>query len=701
MNIQWIIAVGSAAYSAILAVVVFSRAPRHPAHISFAIGMVVLGAQALVTGMIVRQAPSSSVLPWQNLWLILASLVPAPWLLFSACYARGEHMKSIQRWWPAVAGLLAVPLALYWISNQQAVGFIPNTLLRPTPQFRLAWTGVSLNLVSVLGLVLILTNLERTFRGSVGIMRWRIKYMMLGLGVLFIFRLYSETQTLLYSTLDPTLQQVESGVLLLSCLLMSVSLVRNKLFDVDVYPSHAVLYRSLTVLLTSVYLVVVGFVAQIVKLIGSEFAFPFQAFLVTVALVALAVAFLSERIRRQLHQFVSRHFRRPSYDYRKTWSTFTAKTGSKVDEPAFCRAVVAWMADTFRVLSVNIWILNDGKDRFRLGGSTSLSETTAAELESEARDWGALIQAMAAHPQPVDIDETREPWVLGLRQLNPGFFPEAGNRVCMPLCAGGDLLAVLIVGDRVSGLPFSTEDLDLLKCVGDQVAVGLLRFQLSRRLLGAKELEAFQTMSAFFVHDLKNTASTLSLMLQNLRDHFGNPDFRDDALRAVGRSVQHLDDLIGRLTLLRQELRMSSSSTPLSAVVERALAQSGVMPNIELTKELPTLPDIRLDPEQFQKVVLNLILNARDAMDGRGTLKITTSSSTAGWQTLTVSDSGTGMSPDFIRKSLFRPFQTTKKRGLGIGMFQSKMIVDAHGGRFEVESTPGIGTTFRVHLPSN
>ena len=116
---------------------------------------------------------------------------------------------------------------------------------------------------------------------------------------------------------------------------------------------------------------------------------------------------------------------------------------------------------------------------------------------------------------------------------------------------------------------------------------------------------------------------------------------------------------------------------------------------------MPSLPDIRLDPEQFQKVVLNLILNARDAMDGRGTLKITTSSSTAGWQTLTVSDSGSGMSPDFIRKSLFRPFQTTKKRGLGIGMFQSKMIVDAHGGRFEVESTPGIGTTFRVHLPSN
>jgi putative PEP-CTERM system histidine kinase len=695
MSIQWIIAISSATYSAAVAAFVFSRAPRHPAHISFAIGMLILAGESLVSGLITRATSNLEIIKWQNLWMMLASFVPAPWLLFSVCYARGDHEVSIRRWRAGVLGSLLIPCVLYLAANGAVLTVQPGT-----SQFRLPWAGVSLNLASIVGLVLILTNLERTFRGSVGIMRWRIKYMMLGLGVLFVFRLYSETQTLLYSTLEPTLQQVASGVLLLSCLLMSISLFRNKLFDVDVYPSHAVLYRSLTVLLTGIYLVVVGFVAQVVKYVGSELAFPFRAFLVLVALVALAVALLSERIRRQLHQFVSRHFRRPVYDYRQAWSTFTAQTGSKVDEGAFSRAVVTWMAETFRVLSVNVWILSDNKDRFRLGGSTALTESTAAELESEGQDWSPLIRAMVARPLPVDIDETTEQWVLGLRQLNPGFFPEAGNRVCMPLCAGDELLAVLILGDRVSGLPFSTEDLDLLKCVGDQVAAGLLRFQLSRRLLGAKELEAFQTMSAFFVHDLKNTASTLSLMLQNLRDHFGNPDFREDALRAVGRSVQHLDELIGRLSQLRQELRMNPEPKQLSAVVERAISQAGVMPQVEMRIDFQPIPDVQIDGEQFLKVVLNLILNARDAMDGRGQLRLGVSA-TNDWATLTVSDTGAGMSPEFIRKSLFRPFQTTKKRGLGIGMFQSKMIVDGHGGRMEVESTLGVGTTFRVHLPLN
>lgn len=589
---------------------------------------------------------------------------------------------------------------MYFLSGRE---FLTLQKLGPATSvalYRLHGIGVGVNLLSLIGLVLILTNLERTFRGSVGVMRWRIKYMMLGLGVFFVFRLYSETQTLLYSIVDPTLQQVESGVLMLSCILMSVSLIRNKLFDVDVYPSHAVIYRSITVLLTGFYLVVVGFVAQIVKLMGPEIDFPFEAFVVLFALVALAIALISERIRRQLHQFVSRHFQRPVYDYRQSWSTFTAQTGSKVDETAFCRAVVTWMAETFRVLSVSVWILDDDKDRFRLGGSTSVTETNAAELERAGQDWAPLIQAMVARPIPVDIDESREPWMEGLRQLSPGVFPKGGNRVCMPLCVGNELLAVFIAGDRVGGLPFTTEDMDLLKCVGDQVAVGLLRFQLSRRLLGAKEMEAFQTMSTFFVHDLKNTASSLSLMLQNLRDHFGNPDFREDALRAVSRSVQHLDNLIGRLSSLREGLRMSTVPTSLAALVERAIAQAAPLPQMEVSVELATMPDLRVDADQLTKVILNLILNARDAMDGRGHLNISTRFA-HGWAVLAVSDTGAGMSPEFIRKSLFRPFQTTKKRGLGIGMFQSKMIVDAHGGRIEVESTPKVGTTFRVHLPVN
>jgi signal transduction histidine kinase len=114
----------------------------------------------------------------------------------------------------------------------------------------------------------------------------------------------------------------------------------------------------------------------------------------------------------------------------------------------------------------------------------------------------------------------------------------------------------MLLGDRVGGALFSLQDYDLLKCVGDQIAASLLNSQLSQKLLQAKELEAFQTMSAFFVHDLKNTASTLNLMLKNLPVHFDNPAFREDALRGIAKSGQHINNLIGRLSVLRHDLQI-------------------------------------------------------------------------------------------------------------------------------------------------
>jgi putative PEP-CTERM system histidine kinase len=218
------------------------------------------------------------------------------------------------------------------------------------------------------------------------------------------------------------------------------------------------------------------------------------------------------------------------------------------------------------------------------------------------------------------------------------------------------------------------------------------------KLLQAKEMEAFQTMSAFFVHDLKNTASTLNLMLKNLPVHFENPAFREDALRGVAKTCEHINHLIGRLSLLRHELHIRPAELDLNEVIARALASWNGATGVTLVKNLHPCPKIFLDPEQIHKVVTNLVLNAAEAVAIGGKISIETSQNN-GWAVLTVADTGCGMAPEFMRRALFRPFQTTKKNGFGIGMFQSKMIVEAHGGRIEVESEVNKGTTFRVLLP--
>jgi putative PEP-CTERM system histidine kinase len=238
----------------------------------------------------------------------------------------------------------------------------------------------------------------------------------------------------------------------------------------------------------------------------------------------------------------------------------------------------------------------------------------------------------------------------------------------------------------------------VLKCICDQIAAGLLNLRLAQKLLQAKELEAFQTMSAFFVHDMKNTANTLNLMLQNLPVHFDNPEFRADALRGISKTVERVNFLISRLGSIRSELQIKPVEADLNTVIAKALDGWEDVAGINLKKDFSTLPKFPFDPEQILKVATNLIFNAREAVAQNGQVQISTAQKN-GFVVFTVSDNGCGMSREFMERQLFRAFQTTKKNGLGIGMFQSKMIVEAHKGRMEVESEAGKGTTFRVMLP--
>ncbi|HVK59884.1 MAG TPA: ATP-binding protein, partial [Candidatus Kapabacteria bacterium] len=119
---------------------------------------------------------------------------------------------------------------------------------------------------------------------------------------------------------------------------------------------------------------------------------------------------------------------------------------------------------------------------------------------------------------------------------------------------------------------------------------------------------------------------------------------------------------------------------------------------VPITTELGEIRPIYADQEQIQKVITNLVLNSVDAVREDGQIKISTRQQN-GSILLTVVDNGCGMSPEFISRSLFRPFKTTKKGGIGIGMFQSKAIIEAHGGKVEVESESQKGTKFTVSLP--
>lgn len=694
MPILALLAFGSAACATLLAAAAALRAKRSVSRWTFAAGMVVLAAESFFIGLSATATSAKVGIAWQTWRLVTMSFVPGVWLLFSLTYARGDgaQFRALARRLIIAGLLLSLPC---FILRDHALIALTKPAASATGVLRLGWFGVLLNAITLIGAVLVVMNLERTFRASVGTIRWRIKFMLLGVGVLFVARIYTTSQVLVYQGLDLSLDATSAGALIVATVLILRSFFRAGHFDLDVYPSQSVLQNSVTVLVAGTYLLIVGALAKIVTYLGGDAAFPLKALVVLVSLVALVVGLQSDRAKLQLRRFISRNFQRPLYDYRAAWKKFTEGTASHVEQADLCRSLVSLTAEVFQALSVNLWLVNDKKDTLILAGSTSLK---AAKADPTVHHGNAVevIAYLEAWPDPIDIESTNASWAARLRECHPGEFPNGGHRVCVPMVIRGELLGLITVGDRVSGVPFSVQDFDMLKCVGDHAAASLLNVQLSQRLLQAKELEAFQAMAAFFVHDLKNAASTLNLMLKNLPIHFDNPEFRADALRGIGKTVTHINGLIGRLSLLRHELKVELAEGDLNDVVADVLAGLKA-PNSCVQKDVHPLPPIPLDREQLNKVVTNLVLNATEASSHNGQVRVGTRQEN-GWVVLSVEDNGCGMSEEFLSQSLFRPFQTTKKNGLGIGMFQSKMIVEAHGGRITVASQPGKGTNFQVFL---
>jgi putative PEP-CTERM system histidine kinase len=661
----------------------------------FCAGMAALSLDSVFTGLSLSAADAFDVVHWLTLGLIVKSFAPAAWLGFSLTYSRGDYRASLQRWRVplAIAALLPVALALGF--QQQLIDLAPVGE-QLAPRFGVA--AKVLNVILLVAQVWILMNLEQTFRSAVGTMRWRIKFVILGLAVIFGARLYVRSQAVLYSVYDVDLSGIESNGLLIGCVFLVVAYVRTGLGGIDVYPSRSVLGSSVTVLMTGGYLFIVGVLANVIRRFGGAESFQTQAFVVLLGMAGLAALLLSDRLRQRIHGYVDRHFARAQYDSVRIWTEFSRRLASVRSQADLCAVSVKLVSETFEVLSVTIWLLDEQTERFVAGASTAPQPGDAASDVPVAAS-SAVGDGLRVRSSPFDLEGVDEPWAGEMRQLNPSTFPNGGNRWCVPLRAGQQNLGALVLADRVNGAVYTVEQLQLLRCIAAQVTSVLLNLRLANEVARSRELEAFRTMSTFFVHDLKNAAASLNLMLKNLPVHFDDPEFRQDALRAIGNTARRIDEMIGRLTALRQRPQFKPVEADLNQLVNEALDRLGAMPHVELTRELAPLPGVLADREQIQSVVTNLVLNARDALGpGGGMIRVRTEKAEDS-AVLTVEDNGCGMSAAFLKDSLFRPFQSTKKNGLGIGMFQSRMIVEAHGGTIRVESETGKGSTFRVSLP--
>ena len=695
MTVQSLLAFSSAAMSGGLALFGLWAAPRAFVHRVFATGMTVVATMQICAGMSAQAPLPADVRYWEQLRFWAAALMPGSWLLFSLSYARANYVDHIKGWRWGLVTAFALPLGL--VSSFPGA-LLTTDVLGEMPggwTISLAWSGYVFHVLSLCGAVAILAHLEKTLRGSAGSMRMQIKVMLLGLGSMFAVEIYTHSQTLLAGALQASLAAVTASAILVADVFMLVALIRHRLLHVEIALSRTLLYNSITVLGVGTYLIGVGGLAKVVRYVGGSQVLPLGTVVVLLALIGLIAALLSDQLRHEIKQFLNRHVYRSHYDYRREWTVCTQRMTSVVQVDDLCQVVSRMVSDTFGAPSVTVWLLDEeAQDRLILGGSTVFWNIRGlpAGWEETAR---ALITCMRLQALPIDF---AGPSVEGLSPVQREGLRAAKIRYGIALVARQQLLGVITLSGRLTQEPFSDEDFELLKTMADQAAASLLNLQLSQRLLRAKEMEAFQTVSTFFIHDLKNLAAKLSLMVQNLPVHYDNPAFRDDMLQVISKSVGKMNAMCSRLTLLTTHIDLHLVETDLNKLVYSTLVELDSIGAAAVARNLQPLPRVRADAEQLCKVFRNLLLNAIEAVESDGEISVTTERN-GRWAVLTVRDNGCGMSSEFLTRSLFEPFQTTKSQGLGIGMFHSKMIVEAHRGRIEADSIEGQGSTFRVWLP--
>jgi putative PEP-CTERM system histidine kinase len=649
-----------AATAVLLAAAVLIKDRRAVAHWSFAAGLLLLALMEVFVGHGER----------------FFAFAPGAFLVFSVCFARAEYRKYLAKWKYVIGASFILPYAVLLFTGK---------------------SGRSFYALILMAAVLIMANLERTLRGATGYIRWQIKFVVLGMACICASWIYVSSQVLVYSELVPELAVVHPVMLIVGGILLAWGLLRSQYLNVDVYLSRTTIQYSLTALLASAYLILVGLLAYFVRYYNPDRLLPLDALVVLLALAGLGMFLLSDRIQERVRRFVTRHFRRPLYDYRKSWMDLTEKTNSLIGTEELCKAVATIVSQTFSILSVSVWLCDEGKERLSLAGSTVFTGAHADDLQRSGDEVSRLLLTLDGRFSALDLREKSFDWADGIMKARPEYFAEYKMRYILPIQTGGALVGMMTLNDdRVGKAPLSLEDQDLLNAYAAQLGARVMQLRLSENLRKAQEIEAFQHVSAFFIHDLKNVASRLSLTMQNLPAYFDNPAFRDDALRLIRESVTKIDETISRLSSLKQ-IEIKKEKTDFNGLLEIALSDFERATRQSLEKDYGSLPEVPVDAEQMQKVIGNLVMNAYEATKGKGIIRVSTSASDHEVM-LSVSDNGCGMPRHFIDKMLFRPFNSTKKRGMGIGLFHSKMIVEAHQGKIEVESEPGKGTTFRVIL---
>ncbi len=643
-------------------------------------------AFAAATAMAALAAVAFSVVPLLALWWVASALDllrSAAMLGFLLAFLGvRDKAKGAQRGGKGWALLVSIGIVL--LALQLLIGVKPpgvSDLGQPVHQLGFAAALA----VAIFGLVLV----EQCYRRTPAASRWHVRPLLLAFGGLLAFDLVLYSDAMLFRVLDFDIWAARGFAQAVTVPLLLLTLQRTRDWSFELSVSRGVLAGSTALGATGAYLLVMAGAGFLLRQMGGSWGRALESALVFAALLLLAMVGMSATFRAKVKVLVSKHFFTYRYDYREEWLRFTNTLTSGVAVQPWLACIQA-LGDLVESPGGAIW-LRAAEGTYRQVAQSGLPAVEDALPENSPlpsflwrTGWVLEVGDVITHAAkyeglvlPIAMAGVRDAWLI------------------VPLQTATDLVGFVVLSAPRVAIDIDWEVLDLLKTAGRQAGSYLAYAQATEALLEARKFDAFHRMSTFVVHDLKNLIAQLQLLLSNVERHRDNPEFQRDMLKTI-------EHVVGRMHQLTLQLRPEASGRDrpqpidVGTVVRRVQAlRTGGRRGLRV--EAPDGILAWAHDDLLERVVAHWVQNAFDASETEPDVAVRVEREEDD-VLVEVTDRGKGMTAEFVRERLFKPFQTTKEAGMGIGAFESQQYVQKIGGRIEVSSKPGEGTRVRIRL---
>jgi putative PEP-CTERM system histidine kinase len=629
------------------------------------------------------------------------ALVPIGFTPLSRTLGRSPDVKRSTGW--VIYYLLQtlfVALFVREISNGVLIEWVTGILEQPVIIVEKTRRFLFLN--TLLSGVLALFCFDKTLRNANKPQSEALRFVFIAFLGFIVYFCYLSFNVLTSSYISESMLHSGSAIIFLGLVFLWYALARHPFWEVKILVSRRIVFGCLSFTAAIIYLLISGIILDLLHILqphGYKTLLPVAVF----ALVAVfLIIYLSPSFRKTAESFVTRHFFKNKYDYRDLWMKFSEKSSGTLNIKDMLPRVAEFIADAMFVRQVVIWLRSAtseslslaychepiSADTFELPSLRLIHELTADDFNSAH----ALPENGLAAEKKLPVE-------------NPEVLARIGVRRFVLVEKDNEVLAVLGIGAELGGKKSSTEDDQLLLSVSNQVAHLILTHKLSEELLLSREWESFNRFASFIIHDLKNLATLQGMTLENAKRLGSNPEFLVDAFATFSQTTEKMINLIAGLSVQRGQFSLKQQPVNILEVIANTcddlrLDQRAGVKVIKTFPPKEKVPTISGDPDLLRKAFTNLLLNAIQSLPkGKGAVEVTVSQPANGKITTEIRDTGCGIPPEQLQ-SLFRPFQTTKQHGMGIGLCHTRSIIEVHGGQIRIESRVNTGTKVELEFPT-